>query len=60
MRSFRIGDDRRRLEFRVEATNFSNHVNFTGIGTVVNANNFGIATAAGAMRTISSTVRFRF
>ncbi|HUS07901.1 MAG TPA: hypothetical protein VMZ52_16480, partial [Bryobacteraceae bacterium] len=60
MRSFRLGDDRRRLEFRVEATNFSNHVNITGIGTVVNANNYGIATNAGQMRTISSTLRFRF
>jgi hypothetical protein len=59
-RSFRLGDDRRRVEFRIDSSNFTNHVNITNFGTVINANNYGIATAAGAMRSITSTVRFRF
>ncbi len=60
-RSFRLGNDgRRRLEFHVDATNFTNHVNFTSYGTVVNALNYGLVTAAGQMRTISSSLRFRF
>jgi hypothetical protein len=59
-RSFRLGDDRRRLEFRVDCTNFTNHVNITGIGTVVNAIDYGLANAAGAMRSINTSLRFRF
>jgi hypothetical protein len=59
-RSFRMGDDRRRLEFRVDSTNFLNQVNVTGIGTVLNATNFGLATSAGSMRTVSMTLRLRF
>ncbi len=58
-RSFSLGD-RRRLEFRLDATNVTNHVNIGGIGTVVNSNTYGIALAAGAMRTLQGTVRFRF
>jgi len=59
-RSFRIGDDRRRLEFRVDTTNFVNSVNITSIGTVLNANNYGLATNAAGMRTVSMSLRFRF
>ncbi len=59
-RSFRMGDDRRRLEFRIDSNNFLNTVNIVGIGTVVNSNNYGLATTAGSMRSISTTLRFRF
>ncbi|MEP6533816.1 MAG: TonB-dependent receptor [Bryobacteraceae bacterium] len=59
-RSFRMGDDRRRLEFRVDSTNFLNAVNITSIGTVLNANNYGLATNAAGMRTVSMSLRFRF
>ncbi len=59
-RSFRMGDDRRRLEFRLDSTNFLNAVNITGIGTVLNANNYGLATNAAGMRTVSMSLRFRF
>lgn len=59
-RSFRFGETRRALEFRVEANNVLNHVNFTSIGTVVNASNYGIPLAASAMRSIQGNVRFRF
>ena len=59
-RSFRIGDDRRRFEFRIDSTNSLNSVNITGIGTVLNANNYGLGTSAAGMRTVSMTLRFRF
>jgi trimeric autotransporter adhesin len=59
-RSFRLGDDRRRLEFRVDSSNTLNHVNISGIGTVINAVNYDLATAAGGMRTVTATVRLRF
>jgi hypothetical protein len=58
-RYFSLGE-RRRLEFRVDARNFSNTVSYTGIGTVVNATNYGLPTSAAAMRTVTGTVRFRF
>ena len=57
-RTIQIGE-RKNLEFNVSATNLLNHVNITGFGTVVNSLNYGLATAAGQMRTISATVRFR-
>jgi hypothetical protein len=59
-RSFRIGDGRRRAEFRVESSNFLNHVNYTSLGTVVNASNYGLPLAAAAMRATTAIMRFRF
>jgi outer membrane receptor protein involved in Fe transport len=58
-RSLNLGE-RRRLEFRLEANNLTNHVNITNFGTVVNSSNYGLATAAGAMRTLQINVRLRF
>jgi hypothetical protein len=58
-RSFALSE-RRRLEFRLDATNVTNHVNITNVGTVVNASTYGLALAAGPMRTMQGTVRFRF
>jgi hypothetical protein len=58
-RSFTLAE-RRRLEFRVEANNILNHVNYTNLYTVVNAVNYGLPSSAGAMRTIDAVVRFRF
>ena len=52
--------ERRRLEFRVEATNLTNHVNISSFGTVVNASNYGAPLAAGAMRSLNMVVRLRF
>ena len=52
--------ERKSVEFNVSATNLLNHVNIQGIGTVVNSLNYGLATAAGGMRTVSATVRLRF
>lgn len=59
-RSFQFGDTRRRLEFRAQANNIFNNVNYSGYNTVVNATNFGLATGAEAMRSLSLVVRFRF
>ncbi|MBI4904762.1 MAG: TonB-dependent receptor [Acidobacteria bacterium] len=59
-RSFRLGDDRRRMELRAESANFTNHVNISGIGTVVNASEYGLATAAQPMRTLVLHLRVRF
>ncbi len=53
-------DDRRRIEFRGEAENLLNTVNYTAIGTTVNSANYGLATSTGAMRSISLQVRLRF
>lgn len=59
-RSFQFGDTRRRLEFRAEANNVLNQVNFTNYGTVVNATNYGLPTSASGMRTLDMVMRFRF
>ena len=58
-RTFNL-NDKRKLEIRVSSENFTNHVNFTGIATVVNATNYGLATSASSMRQINMTARLRF
>ena len=52
--------ERRRLEFRFEANNVLNHVNYANLGTVINAANYGLVTSAGGMRTMQAICRFRF
>jgi hypothetical protein len=59
-RSFQMGESRRRLEFRIEANNVVNHVNYSNIYTVVNATNYGLPESASGMRTLNAVVRFRF
>jgi hypothetical protein len=59
-RSFRLGDDRRRVEVRVDGTNFTNHPGITGLNTIINASNYGLPESAQGMRTLSGTLRFRF
>ncbi len=59
-RSFTLGDDRRRVEFRVDSVNILNHPGITGLYTVINADNYGLPSAAQAMRSLTATVRFRF
>jgi hypothetical protein len=51
-------NERKRIVFNVSASNLLNHVNITGIGTVVNSLNYGLATAAGGMRTATISLRF--
>jgi hypothetical protein len=50
----------RLLEFRAQATNIFNMVNYSSIDTSVTSPTFGRVTAAGAMRAITITSRFRF
>jgi hypothetical protein len=59
-RSINLHSERRRLEIRLDASNALNHVNPTGLVTVVNSNQFGLITSAGQMRQITATVRLRF
>jgi hypothetical protein len=59
-RSFRLGDGRRTVELRIDGNNLLNNVSYTGIGTVVNAINYGLPTAAMPMRSMTSTLRFKF
>jgi len=59
-RSINLHSERRRLEFRIDASNAFNHVNPTGLITVVNSNQFGLITSAAQMRQVTATVRLRF
>ncbi len=59
-KSFRLDDNNRRIEFRWLVTNVLNHPNFSGVGTVVNALNFGRVTGAGSMRQIELHLRINF
>ena len=52
--------ERTRLQFRVDATNVTNHVNITNFGTVVNSINYGVPMSASGMRTFSATLRLNF
>ena len=58
-RSFTLSE-RKRLEFNVNFNNVLNHVNYSNLGTVINAANYGLVTAAGGMRTVQTSLRFRF
>jgi hypothetical protein len=59
-RSVNLNSERRRIEFRVDTTNTFNHVNPTGLITVVNSAEYGLITNAATMRQITATVRLRF
>jgi hypothetical protein len=59
-RSFALGERRRSIEFRIESNNVLNHVSYTNIYSVVNAVNYGLPSAAGAMRRVDAVVRLRF
>ena len=59
-RSINLHSERRRLEFRVDTNNFLNHVNPSGLITVVNSSQYGLITSAGPMRSVSATLRLRF
>jgi len=59
-RGFRLGDARRRIEFRMEGTNLTNRVTISSLGTVVNASNYGLALGAAPMRVVQGQIRLRF
>lgn len=52
--------ERLRMQFRLDANNILNNVNIAGIGTVVNSITYGVPTSAGAMRSLTATLRLNF
>src|SRR5207247_5380272 len=49
-----------RADFRVEANNIFNTPSYSGLGSVVNATNFGRVTSVKGMRTLDFSLRLRF
>jgi len=58
-RIFRVSD-RLSLDLRVDATNLLNHVTYVSWNTTINNAQFGLPTAANAMRSLQTTLRLRF
>ncbi|MFZ0934831.1 MAG: TonB-dependent receptor, partial [Bryobacteraceae bacterium] len=58
-RIFRFGE-RRSVDIRFDGTNVLNHVTWAAWDTTFGNSQFGLPTAANAMRTFQATVRFRF
>lgn len=59
LRNFPIGEDKK-LQFRGEFFNITNHPNFGGPGSTLNGPGFGIVASAGPARRIQFGVRFVF
>lgn len=59
-RSINLHSERRRLEIRLDSTNTLNHVNPSGLITIVNSSQYGLITSASQMRQLSATIRLRF
>lgn len=53
-------DGLRRLDFSWNTSNLLNHVNYSGLSTVLGSPTFGQITGAGAMRTMTFTTRINF
>ncbi|PYV11742.1 MAG: hypothetical protein DMG23_03395 [Acidobacteria bacterium] len=49
-----------RADFRIEANNIFNTPSYRGLGTVVDATDFGRVTSVQGMRTLELSVRIRF
>jgi hypothetical protein len=58
-RTWRV-KERHQITFTVASTNPLNHVNVTGIGTVVDTPTYGLPQTAGGMRTLTATTRITF
>jgi trimeric autotransporter adhesin len=58
-RVFRLGE-RRSVDIQMQGQNVLNRVVITRWGTVLGANNFGLAANAATMRRLTLNVRFRF
>jgi hypothetical protein len=58
-RVFRFGE-RRSVDLQLQAQNLLNHVTITSWGTVLGANNYGLATDAAGMRKLTMNLRVRF
>ncbi len=58
-KTMQLGDTRS-MEVRATIDNVFNTVQYAGVGTTVNSQNFGQVTSVGAMRSFQFTARFRF
>ena len=58
-RTFRL-HGRFNLDFRIDSTNFLNHVTFASWDTSLTSTQFGLPAAANAMRSLQATMRVRF
>jgi hypothetical protein len=58
-RTFRL-HDRLHLDMRFDSANALNHVTYTSWNTIINNLQFGLPTAANAMRSVQTTLRLRF
>ena len=59
-KDIRIDEKGKSLSFVWQVNNVFNKPNFTGLGTVVNASNFGRIIRTQAMRSMNISLRFRF
>ena len=60
-KSFRYGPEQRHhVDVRWEVQNLANHVNLSGISTLVGSSTFGRVTSAGSMRTMDINLRYNF
>jgi hypothetical protein len=58
-KTMQLGDTRS-MEARATINNVFNTVQYAGVGTTVNSQNFGQVTSVGGMRSFQFTARFRF
>jgi hypothetical protein len=58
-KTMQLGDTRS-MEMRATINNVFNTVQYAGVGTTVNSQNFGQVTSVGAMRSFQFMARFRF
>jgi hypothetical protein len=59
-KSFRLDENSRRFDVSWQIQNLLNHPNWGGLGTTVNALNFGQVTSVRAMRSMTLDMRIRF
>jgi len=60
-KSFRYGPEQRHhVDIRWEVQNVANHVNFSGVSTLLGSSTFGQVTSAGSMRTMDVMLRYNF
>ena len=58
-KEFKLGETRR-LQFRADAFNFMNHVNFRSLQVTTSSSNFGTLTGSGPARNLQGGLRFSF
>lgn len=60
-KSFRYGPEQRHhVDVRWEIQNVANHVNFSGVSTLLGSSTFGQVTSASTMRTMDVMLRYNF